>query len=182
MLHEIVSFFSRHLREVISQCNMESSDRRRACECAPTSCRRMDERIGMHHTLPDFLSRNKCRDRHHSPSERFAHRHDIGNNSPIIYTPHLASASDSCLYLIGNEENSMFRGSSSDAWPEVIRRYDRSCLTLDRFHHHCSNPDSDGFTDLQLSLDCCSIPERNMIYWSTVELAYWFSVFFFSDE
>lgn len=144
--HEIGSLLLCHLREVISESDMQTCDRCRAGE-GSSSCRRgMYERIRVHHALPDFFCRDKCRYRHHATTESFSHRHDIWNDSPVIHSPHLSRTSDTCLNFVSDEEYTMFRRRRSDTWPEVIGWHDRTCFSLDRFHHDSCDTDSDGFT------------------------------------
>ena len=125
---------------------METCDRRRAGEGSAPCRRSMDEWIRVHHALPDFFCRDKCRYRHDSTTESFSHRHDIRNDSPVIDSPHLPRTSDACLNFVSYEKDAMFRRRGSDARPEIIGWDDRTCFSLYWFHHDGCDTDSDGFT------------------------------------
>ena len=180
--HDIVSLFPCEAREIITKCDMDSRYSSRAGECPPTRRRRVDEWIRMHHTLPDLVCRDECRDRHDTTTDGLSHRHDIGNDSPVIHSPKLSRPSEPCLDFIRDEEDSVFLCCLADTWPEIIRRDDRSCLPLDGLHHNCCYPDTDRLTDLELTFDGSGITEWHMIDRSSIELTYWFPIVLFSDQ
>jgi hypothetical protein len=100
----------------------------------------------------------------------------------VIDAPHFSGATHPSLHFIGDEKDSILLSSFTYSRPEIIRRDDRASFSLDRFHHHGSNPDTDRFTDFELAFDGFGISIGDVIDWASVELTYGFSVVFFSDH
>ncbi len=182
MLHGIFSLFFCLFWIIISKCDMDRSNCSTTRKGSSTRCSRMDKRIWMHHTLPDFFCRDKCWDRHYATAKCLGHSHNIWNNSPVVYPPEFPCATNTSLYFVSNEEYSMLLGRSSDSWPEIIWWYDSPGFSLDWLHHNSSNPNSDCLTDLKLPLYCVSISEWYMIYWSSIEWSYRLTIILFPDH
>lgn len=169
MFHDIFSFFFCLFRIIIPKNYMDCSNCSTTCKCSSSCCCRMDKWIWVHHTLPYFFCRYKCGNRHYTTTERFCHRHDIWNNSPVVYSPEFPCTTKSSLHFISNEKDSMFLGRCTNTWPKIIRRNNRSCFALNWFHHDGSNSNSYSFTDLKLLLYSFCITKWNMINGSTIE-------------
>ena len=155
---------------------MYTSDCCTTCESSSTSRRRMNEGIGIHHTLPDLLSRDECWYRHDSSSERLPEGHDIWSHSPVIHSEHLPSTTESRLDFISYKESSMLTSHLSDSWPVVIWWYDGTSFTLDRFDDDSCDTDTELLTSLKLSLHSICISILYEVYFSSIHLTDWITI------
>ena len=169
--HHIVSLFLCLAREIVSEYHLDTCDSCRTGKRTSTCCRRMDKRIRIHHTLPYLLSRTECTHRHDTTTERLPECDDIWNYSPVVDTEHLPSTSESSLYLVCDEECTVFASHLSDCWPVVIWWYDRTCLTLNRLYDDTGNSDTELLTGLELRTHSLRIPILDEVDRSTVHLA-----------
>ena len=181
-LHDVRSLLFGLLRKVIPKENVDTRDSRRTSESSTTGSRRVDERIRMHHRLPDLLGRDEGRYGHDTATKCLSHCHDIRNHSPVINPPEFPRTTESSLDFIGDEEDSMFLSGFSNTWPEVIRWNNRTSLSLNRFHHDRGYPHTDRITDLELTFHSFCITEWNMIDGSPIELSDRFTIVFLPNH
>ena len=75
----------------------------------------------------------------------------------MIHAPQLPGPGETRLHFVRDQENAILLRCCAHAGPEIIRRDNAACLTLNGFEQNTSNTDTDLIANFELFLHRVSI-------------------------
>ena len=107
LLYKVLAFFSRLLRNILFERDINRGDSGCAGQRIAASGRGVNKRVAVHHT-PNFGCGHERANGHHATAQCLRGGDDIGRNIPVVNAPQFAGATHAGLYFVGNQQDFVF--------------------------------------------------------------------------